>query len=85
MFSIGERSVEQAGHGSSSIWRLKKKPWTMRATCYPVKYGCKASPEGKEEQPPHTIILGAGPVWRCITQLFSIVSPLCLQTRMQTS
>ena len=35
--------------------------------------------------PPHTIIPGAGPVWRCITQLFSIISPWCLQTQMQPS
>ncbi|GFV92753.1 hypothetical protein TNCV_1376031 [Trichonephila clavipes] len=35
--------------------------------------------------PPHTIIPGAGPVWQCITQLFSILSPRCLQTRIRPS
>ena len=35
--------------------------------------------------PPHTIIPGTGPVLQCITQLFSILSPRCLQTPMQPS
>ncbi|GFW25923.1 hypothetical protein TNCV_1328791 [Trichonephila clavipes] len=32
--------------------------------------------------PPHIIIPGAGPVRRWITQLFSILSPRCLQTQI---
>ncbi|GFU90193.1 hypothetical protein TNCV_3873971 [Trichonephila clavipes] len=35
--------------------------------------------------PPHIIIPCAGPVWRCITQLFSILSPQCHQTRIRPS
>ncbi|GFW71831.1 hypothetical protein TNCV_4658791 [Trichonephila clavipes] len=35
--------------------------------------------------PYHTIILGAGPVWWCITQLFSALSLRCLQTRIRPS
>ncbi|GFX98339.1 hypothetical protein TNCV_4909821 [Trichonephila clavipes] len=31
----------------------------------------------------HTIMPDAGPVWRCITQLFGILSPRCLQTRIE--
>ncbi|GFU71019.1 hypothetical protein TNCV_4487821 [Trichonephila clavipes] len=33
--------------------------------------------------PPDTIIPGAEPVWRCIAQLFSILSPRCLKTRIR--
>ncbi|GFW84219.1 hypothetical protein TNCV_4878821 [Trichonephila clavipes] len=35
--------------------------------------------------PPHTIIPGSGPVCRCITQLFSILSPWYRQTRIRPS
>ncbi|GFU23097.1 hypothetical protein TNCV_3515431 [Trichonephila clavipes] len=35
--------------------------------------------------PPHTIISGAGPVRLCITQLFRILSPRCLQTQIRPS
>ncbi|GFT44700.1 hypothetical protein TNCV_2844921 [Trichonephila clavipes] len=42
---------------------------------------------GRERHPipPHPIIPVAGPVWRCITQLFIILSPRCLQTRIRPS
>ncbi|GFW83720.1 hypothetical protein TNCV_668331 [Trichonephila clavipes] len=33
--------------------------------------------------PPLIIISGAGPCWRCKTQLFSILSPRCIHTRIR--
>ncbi|GFW60469.1 hypothetical protein TNCV_943361 [Trichonephila clavipes] len=33
--------------------------------------------------PPHTIIPGVGPVWWCISQQLSILSPWCLPIRIR--
>ncbi|GFV11569.1 hypothetical protein TNCV_975591 [Trichonephila clavipes] len=65
--------------------QLAPTPRRCTAGCLQNRQCVLEECESDNPIPPHTMIPGAGPVGRCVTQLFSILFPRCLQIRIRPS